>query len=137
MGLEVLEGRSGSMTDLPSSGGELDTSWLSGYADLKELPDDPEAAFFHHATEGAIDIGGNADTLSARLNLKMQSRESALNIEKVAIGFIALADMRNEEDRDTQFLLDHITLELRDTELRLKFDAPMAEAIQVLLNKNP
>lgn len=135
MGLDVLSKRSPAMTELPFGGSDLDASWLLGYADMAKLPKSPKAAMIRESEEVAVELGGNAGDLSSRIKLRMRTQESAVNLEKIATGFLAMASMDTAENPERQFFLDHIEIQVRKNDLMMNFDAPMDETIQVLLNR--
>ena len=113
--------------------GQLATPWAIAYADMENLPKDPENPAFDDAREGFVEIGPKGDRLIGQVELGMHSEESAINLEKVAIGLLAFVKMAPEEAPFDGLLVDNVDIGRDGKELAVVVDAPLNETVSALL----
>lgn len=133
-GLAVLNGKRAAMTGLDLNS-DLDTAWVLAYGDLDNLPRSPRSAAFDNAMEGYYELGAKGENLIGRLKLGMRDEASAINMEKMAIGLLAFANLSPSEKPAKAFIVEHIDVVRDGNNVAIYMDAPMDETMSLILNR--
>ncbi|MGB0745296.1 MAG: hypothetical protein ACPGSB_12295, partial [Opitutales bacterium] len=132
-GLAVLNGRSEAMTGL-NIRSDLSKPWVLAYADMQSMPRSPKSPVFEDASTGYYELGTAGDRLISRLEVKMAGEESAINVEKMAVGLLAFAKLSHDEKPVKAYIVDHTAVERDASSIAVYMDAPVKETMKMILN---
>jgi len=129
--LDVLDGRHAALKDGQAFGAALPVKapfFIAG-ADMADASALPNAQVLKQAQSGQMALAENAGTLSLSVQILSRDATSASNIQAVAQGMIAMAQLNAQQNADLAQMAQAVKIALEGTTVRLDFAYPSQKLI--------